>query len=250
MKRKALLQYLDEYLRLDAFQDTSDNGLQIEGAQEVVRVALAVDACQASFQAAVTAGAQMLIVHHGLFWGQVKRLTGPHCQRVKTLLDGGVSLYACHLPLDAHPEVGNNVQLARLLDVRDIEPFGDYHGTSIGVGGLLIPPQPLADFVELVTMRVGVPLRVYDFGPDRVERVALVSGGAITMVDQVAEAGLDTFVTGEITHNFYHDIREYGLNVVCAGHYATETVGLKALARHLATKFGLEMSFIDLPTGA
>jgi len=250
VKRKALVQYLDKYLRLDEFQDASDNGLQVEGAEEVTKVALAVDACQASFQSAATAGAQMLIVHHGLFWGKVKRLTGPHYHRVKTLLEGGVSLYACHLPLDAHPEVGNNVQLARLLGIRDVGPFGDYHGATIGVGGSLNSPLPLADFVGLVTDRVGAPLRVYDFGLDRVERVALVSGGAITMVDQVAEAGFDTFVTGEITHNFYHDIREYGLNVVCAGHYATETVGLKALAHRLAEKFGLETSFIDLPTGA
>ncbi len=250
MNQKDLVDYLTEYLRLDAFQDASDNGLQVGGVKEVTKVALAVDACQASFEAAVAAGAHMLVVHHGLFWGEVKRLTGPHYRRVKTLLDDGVSLYACHLPLDAHPEVGNNVELARLLGLDETEPFGDYRGMTIGVGAALSPPLPLAKFVERVRAQIGLPLRVYDFGPTTVERAALVSGGAVNMVDQVAEAGYDTFVTGETTHTFYHDIREYGLNVICAGHYATETVGLKALARHLAQKFGLDTTFIDLPTGA
>lgn len=250
MKRTDLTRYLDEYLRLREIDDSSDNGLQVEGADEISRIAFAVDACQASFEAAVQAGAQMLIVHHGLFWGRVKRLVGPHYRRVKTLLDGSVSLYAVHLPLDAHAEVGNNAELARLLGVADVAPFGDYHGTTIGMGGVLEPPLPLSDFVARVTEQVGAPLRVYDLGPDTVQRVALISGGAMSMLNEVAQAGYDTFVTGETTHSFYHDIREYGLNVICAGHYASETVGLKALARHLAQKFGVETIFIDLPTGA
>jgi dinuclear metal center YbgI/SA1388 family protein len=248
MQQAELVGYLNEYLRVGDIVDTSDNGLQVQGADPLLKVALAVDACQASFEAAVEARAQMLIVHHGLFWGRVKRLVGPHYRRIQTLLDGGVSLYACHLPLDAHPQVGNNARLAQLLGLQDVAPFGDYHGVTIGMGGAL--ELPLEDFVLRVTAQVGPPLRIYDFGPDTVRRVALVSGGAMTMVDQVAEAGYDTFVTGETTHNFYHDIREYGLNVLCAGHYATETVGLKALARHLGERFGLEMVFIDLPTGA
>jgi dinuclear metal center YbgI/SA1388 family protein len=250
MNRNTLVNYLDEYLRVREIEDSSDNGLQVEGAGEVGRVAFAVDACRASFEAAVEARAHMLVVHHGLFWGRVKRLVGPHYRRVKTLLDGGVSLYACHLPLDAHAQVGNNVELARLLGIEGVEAFGDYHGQTVGAGGLLEPPLPLADLVNRIKAQFGPPLRVHDFGPDVARRVALVSGGAMTMVDQVAEAGYDTFVTGETTHTFYHDIREYGLNVICAGHYATETVGLKALARHLEEQFNLETIFIDLPTGA
>jgi dinuclear metal center YbgI/SA1388 family protein len=250
MKRTDLTQYLDEYLRLREIEDNSDNGLQVEGAEEVTRVAFAVDACQASFEAAVQAGAHMLIVHHGLFWGRVKRLVGPHYRRIKTLLGGGVSLYAVHLPLDAHPRVGNNAELARLLGVANATPLGDYHGTTIGMAGSVEPPLALADFVARVTEQIGPPLRVYEFGPPQVRRVALISGGAMSMVDQVIEAGCDAFVTGETTHELYHFIRESGLNVICAGHYASETVGLKALARHLADKFGLETTFIDLPTGA
>ena len=250
MDRSELAQYLDRYLQVDSFDDASDNGLQVEGAEEVTRVAFAVDACLASFEEAVAAGAQMLIVHHGLFWGRVKRLVGPHYRRVKTLLDGGVSLYACHLPLDAHAEVGNNVELARLLGVVDTQPIGTYRGNTIGVGGSLESPLKLRDLVRRIESRFGPPLRTCDFGKKKVRRVALISGGAVDMVDQVAEAGYDTFVTGEMVHSFYHDIREYGVNVICAGHYASETVGLKALARHLEGTLGLRTVFIDLPTGA
>lgn len=250
MHQSKLVNYLDKYLGIHEVDDVSDNGLQVEGVEQVSKVAFAVDACQASFEAAVDAKTHMLIVHHGLFWGHVKRLVGPHYRRVKTLLDGGVSLYACHLPLDAHTEVGNNAELARLLEIEDIEPFGDYHGQTIGTGGSFEPPLPLTDFVTRVKNQIGQPLRVYGFGPNAVRRVALISGRAMTMVDQVAQANYDTFVTGETTHELYHDIREYGLNVICAGHYATETVGLKALARHLEKQLGLETVFIDLPTGA
>lgn len=250
MNRDKLTQYLDEHLRIHDFDDASDNGLQVQGAEEVAKVALAVDAGLASFEAAVAAQAQMLIVHHGLFWGQVKRLTGLHYHRVKTLLDAGVSLYACHLPLDAHATVGNNAVLARLLGIVDAEPFGTSRGMAVGVAGSLESSLPLADFIVRVETQVGPLLRVYEFGPTEVRRVALVSGGAMTMMNQVAEAGYDTFVTGETTHSFYHDIREFGVNVICAGHYATETVGLRALGRHLEAEYGLETVFIDLPTGA
>ncbi len=248
MNRTELTQYLDEYLRIHEIEDRSDNGLQVAGPENITHVAFAVDACQASFEAAVTAGAHMLIVHHGLFWGQVKRLVGIHYRRVKTLLDGGVALYAAHLPLDAHPEVGNNAQLARLLDLSPT-PFGDYHGVTIGMTATLPTPLPLAEFVARVTDRLGPPLRVYDLGPPQVRRIALISGGAMSLLPQVAEAGCDTFLTGETSHTFYHDTREHSLNVICAGHYATETVGLKALMRHLQDKFDLETVFLDLPTG-
>ena len=250
MQRSELAQYLDAYLQVDRFDDSSDNGLQVEGVEQINTVALAVDACQASFEAAVAASAQMLIVHHGLFWGRVKRLVGPHYRRVKALLDGGVSLYACHLPLDAHIEVGNNAELARLLGVVDAAPFGTYHGNTIGVAGSLESPLELDDFVRRIESQVGPPLRVCDLGSTTVRRVALISGGAVDMVDQVAKAGYDTFVTGEMSHSFYHDIREYGVNVICAGHYASETLGVKALGRHLEATCGLQTVFIDLPTGA
>jgi len=195
MKRDELVAYLDEYLRVKTIQDDSQNGLQVDGPEEILKVAFAVDACQAAFDQAIAAGAQLLIVHHGLFWEKPIRLIGHLFKRVRTLITGGCALYAAHLPLDIHPEVGNNAELARLLGLQCAAPFGEYHGSDIGIGGF------------------------------------------------------DTFITGETSHSHFHLTTEYGLNVVFGGHYATETPGVKALARHLSAKFGLETVFLDIPTG-
>jgi putative NIF3 family GTP cyclohydrolase 1 type 2 len=135
MNRDELTAYLDETLRVKEIEDTSQNGLQVEGPVEVMKVAFAVDSCQAAFEGTVTAGAQLLIVHHGLFWDKPLRLVGPLFCRVKTLIEGGCGLYAAHLPLDLHPELGNNAELARLLELKDTRAFGEYHGDQIGIGG-------------------------------------------------------------------------------------------------------------------
>lgn len=249
MQRDELVSYLDEYLRVKTIQDDSQNGLQVEGPGEVVKVAFAVDACQETFEQAVAADAQLLVVHHGLFWDKPVRLVGPLFGRVWALITGECALYAAHLPLDVHPEVGNNAELARLLGLRDPRPFGEYRGSAVGIGGTL-DPLPLSVLVERLEEAIGHPaLRVLAHSPALVSRVACVSGGAAFLIDQVAQAGFDTFVTGETSHSFFHYAAEYGLNVVFGGHYATETLGLKALARHLADKFGLETVFLDVPTG-
>jgi len=255
MKREELITYLDNYLRVKEIEDSSQNGLQVEGPEEVTadnlaKVAFAVDSCQAAFERAVATGAQLLIVHHGLFWDKPLRLVGPIFQRVKTLIEGGCGLYAVHLPLDFHPEVGNNAELARLLELKDTRAFGEYHGSTIGIGGALEPPIWLDVLVErLARATGGPPVRVLAHGPAEVSRVGCISGGAAFLMDQVADAGFDTFVTGETSHSFFHQAAERGLNVVHGGHYATETLGVKALARHLEEKFGLETTFLDIPTG-
>jgi len=244
MKREALVQYLNSYLKIAESEDISDNGLQVEGDAEVCRVAFAVDVCQAAVDAAVAAGAQMLIVHHGMFWGRPVLLVGPHLHRVKALLAAGCSLYAVHLPLDLHPEVGNNVQLARLLGLRVTAPFGDVGVEAEAEAGLT-----LDDLVARVESTTGVVPRVQAGGPAEVQRVAVVTGRVPREIAGAALAGCDTLITGEPLHDVFHDPAEYGINVVFAGHYATERVGLKALASHLQTEFGLETIFIDLPTG-
>ena len=255
MKREELITYLDNYLRVKEIEDSSQNGLQVEGPEEVTadnlaKVAFAVDSCQAAFERAVATGAQLLIVHHGLFWDKPLRLVGPIFQRVKTLIEGGCGLYAVHLPLDFHPEVGNNAELARLLELKDTRAFGEYHGSTIGIGGALEPPIPLDVLVERLARATGEPpVRVLAHGPAEVSRVGCISGGAAFLMDQVADAGFDTFVTGETSHSFFHQAAERGLNVVHGGHYATETLGVKALALHLEEKFSLETTFLDIPTG-
>ena len=255
MKCDKLITYLDDYLRVKEIEDSSQNGLQVEGPEEVTaenlaKVAFAVDSCQAAFERAVAIGAQLLIVHHGLFWSKPFRLVGPLFQQIRTLIEGGCGLYAVHLPLDCHPEVGNNAELARLLGLKDTRTFGEYQGHKIGIGGALEPPIPLDVLVERLARATGEPpVRVLAHGPAEVSQVGCISGFGSDMMDQVVDAGFDTFVTGETSHSFFHQAAERGLNVVYGGHYATETLGVKALARHLEEKFGLETTFLDIPTG-
>jgi len=251
MNRDDLVSYLDRYLRVRDIEDASQNGLQVEGPLEVTRVAFAVDACLASFEQAVGTDAQLLVVHHGLFWSEPQRLIGPHFRRVKTLLSGRCGLYAVHLPLDAHPDVGNNVEMARLLRLVNTRPFGAYHGVDIGVAGVLDPPLDLPALLGRLIEATGTPpLRVLDHGPDLIETVGCVSGDAAEMVDQAAEAGLDAYITGETRHAVFHQAAELGLNVLFAGHYETEKLGLMALQRHLGDQFELDTVFLHIPTGA
>lgn len=249
MDRDELVRYLDEYLKIGGIADDSKNGLQVEGRPEVKRLALAVDACLEAFQLAVEAGADMLLVHHGLFWKDYRPLRGAFLRRVRVLLDGGVSLYAAHLPLDAHPEVGNNAVLARLLGLEVVGPFGEYHGVNIGVEARLPAALALHEFARLVQERLGTEVVLLAYGPPQVLRVGIVSGGGAEMTAQAAARGLDLFLTGERSHTFYHEAAEQGLHVLYAGHYVTETVGVKALGAHLAERFGLQATFLEVPTG-
>jgi dinuclear metal center YbgI/SA1388 family protein len=251
MKRDELVEYLDELLEVGAIEDRSNNGLQVEGAETVERVAFAVDAGLAAFQDAVAAGAQMLVVHHGLFWSDPIMVTGIQRRRLQTLLDADVSLYGVHLPLDMHAELGNNAVLARWLDLRDLAPYGQYKGRPLIVTGSLPEEMTLDAFARRVEEMLGEPvIQVWPFGRPRVRRIGIVSGGAGFLLGEVAESGVDVYFTGEVSHSIYHQAQELGLNVVFGGHYATETVGLKALAQHLEEKFDLETVFLDLPTGA
>ena len=251
MKRDELVCYLDEYLRVRAIEDSSNNGLQVGGADQVTRLAFAVDASLATFEAARASGAQMLVVHHGLFWSKPIMVTGIHLRRLQTLLDAGLSLYAAHLPLDFHVEVGNNATLARWLRLDGVEPFGDYKGHPAGFAGRLSQPCSLEQFAAQVEQSLGEPvLKIWSFGPGTVQKVGIISGGAGLLVSQAAEAGVDVYLTGEVSHIAYHEAQELGVNVVYGGHYGTETAGLKSLAEHLSDRFGLETTFLDLSTGA
>ncbi|MEJ2152284.1 MAG: Nif3-like dinuclear metal center hexameric protein [Gemmatimonadota bacterium] len=230
-------------------EDSSMNGLQVEGGPTVDRVALATDAALATFSLAAEAGAQLLIVHHGLFWGQPIAVTGTHRSRLATLLDNGVSLYAAHLPLDAHPEVGNNAVLAGMLGLIEQRPFGRYGGREIGVMGRLPQILSRADLAARIEALLGSPPDVLPFGQDSIDALAIVTGGAAEMVPEAAQSGVDAFVTGESSHIAWHVAREHRMNLVYGGHYATETLGVRALGDHLADRFGVETVFLDSPTG-
>jgi dinuclear metal center YbgI/SA1388 family protein len=240
---------MDRYLGIAAVEDSSNNGLQVEGPQTVFRLAAAVDASLQTIEGAAAVGAQLLLVHHGLYWGKVELAVGRHYRRLKALIQNGIGLYAAHLPLDMHPEVGNNAVLARTFGLAEIAPFGTYRGVTIGVIGQLQPPLPRTAFLQQVAQALGKPALVLPFGPDQLGRIAIISGGGGSMVDQAIGAGADLFLTGEFGHTHYHAALEGRINVVGAGHYATEKVGVMALAQHLAAHFPLEWTFIDAPTG-
>ena len=247
--RDALVAYLDEFLDTAAWSDKSLNGLQVEGAERVRRVALATDTAQATIDMAIEAGAQMMIAHHGLFWGRVEPVTGPLRSRLASLLRAQVSLYVSHLPLDAHSEVGNNAVLARLLGLRDLEPFGAWGSGSIGVMGRLPETLDRAGLAARLEALLGARPDVLPFGSEAIARVAVVSGAAADLIPAAASSAVDAFVTGETSHTAVHQARERRLNVLFAGHYATETLGVRALGDHLAERFGLETVFLDVPTG-
>lgn len=249
MQLAELVAYLDDYLGIAEVADDPNalNGLQVENGGTVDRVAVAVDACQATIDAAAAMGVGLLLVHHGLFWGGVQPITGRHASRIRRLLEADVALYSAHLPLDVHPEVGNNALLATMLGLEDQAPFGEYHDQTIGVAGSL--GVTLEELVRRVREVLGGEPRVIATGPSKVERVGVVTGGGGGIIAQARDAELDAYVTGEGAHHTYFDAEEWGVNVIYAGHYLTETVGVKALGAHLQQRFGLAWEFIDHPTG-
>ena len=249
VKLADLVRYLDEYLRVGQVWDldVALNGLQVANSGTVTRVGAAVDLNEATVRLAAEQKANLLLVHHGLFWGGLRPLTGPRYRRVAGLLEHDIALYSSHIPLDVHAEVGNNVVLARALGATVRGPFGMHHGEALGLWTELSAPRE--KLRDRLAAHLGTTVKLMPFGPPTTNRVAIVTGGAAFLIQQVAEAGLDTFITGEGDHHSYFEAEELGLNVYYAGHYATETVGVKALAEHLTTKFGLPWVFLDHPTG-
>jgi dinuclear metal center YbgI/SA1388 family protein len=232
--------------------DPSANGLQVgSGEGEVERVALAVDAAEATIETAVDRDADALVVHHGLSWGGIERVTGRDYRRIAPLIENDVALYAAHLPLDGHPELGNAAGLADLLDLDAREPFGAMGPVHIGQRGVASDPfdrSGLAATLEEHLDTGGEDVQVLDFGPETVEEVAIVTGSGVDWLDEAVETGADALVTGEGKQQVYHEAREAGVNVYLGGHYATETFGVRALG-DLAAEWGLETTFVDHPTG-
>ncbi len=230
--------------------DPSRNGLQVDNdGTDIIRVAFAVDACLETVERAHRAGAGMLFVHHGLFWQESECVTGIHYRRIKALLDANLALYASHLPLDAHPEVGNNAGLAARLGLVNREPFGEWHGRDIGFRGDTAAPMNIDDIMSKLFPDGKKPAHVLPFGPEAVTRIGIVSGGASDEVHQAIALGLDLFITGEIGHEIYHAALENGIHVIAGGHYQTETVGVRLVAERLGRETGIDTVFIDVPTG-
>lgn len=252
MKRDELVQYLDAELRIAEFSgDVSNNGMQVEGADEVRKAVFAVDASQTLFETAAERGADFIFVHHGLSWGaNPRRLTGFTAKRFRTLFTRGITLYAAHLPLDAAPEFGNNAVLAKFMNLGKLSPFFRYDGVDIGFIGALPAARKLGTLQKLFEERLGVEARVLGDVRKSCRKVAVVSGGGgLDSLEEAAERGADLLLTGELEHTMYHPALESGVCVLALGHYASETVGPRALMARVAERFDVETEFIDLPTG-
>lgn len=247
MKRETLVNYLNDILKAN-IDDNSSNGLQVEGRGEVKKIGLAVDACMDVYKKAADAKCDMLIVHHGLFWGSIKNVAGNARAHIKFLLDNDLNLYGSHLPLDMNEEYGNNIELARMIKLKSVEKFGIYHGEKIGFMGKLPAAKSAQEISDAYKKLIGGKHIILPFGKEKNISVAIISGGAPEELGQAIEAGVDLYITGEPAHFNHHQALEAKINVIFLGHYESETVGVKAIGAHLKKKFGLDCIFIDSPT--
>lgn len=245
MDAQKIVTFLDEYLDTKTIEDDSNNGLQIESCKDVQKIGFAVDACMDVFRIARKEQCQLAIVHHGLIWGGIPYLRGDVYKRIKFLIDNDIGLYASHLPLDIHKEVGNNVQMARLLNLEIIGEFCPYKNINLG---LLCQTNTSLDELTSKIKTLG-DYTLFHFGGDHCKKVGIVTGSGTIALDSAVERGCDTFITGETKHASYHTAKENSLNVIFAGHYKTETLGVTALMKKVKEQFATETIFIDVPTG-
>jgi dinuclear metal center YbgI/SA1388 family protein len=247
-KRQDIVNFLNDFLAIRTVKDASCNGLQVEGRQTVSRVGLAVDACMAVYKKAVSEKCQMLIVHHGIIWNGLTSVRGATAAQLRFLLSRELNLYAAHLPLDMHPDVGNNAMLARMLKLSSVKPFGDYKGYLIGCQGVLPSYATVDDIGRLFKKKIGGSYTTLAFGKKKCRTVAIVSGGGSDAIPEAIEKGIDCFVTGEPDHSNHHAALESKLNVVYLGHYHSEKPGVMALGKKIEAEFGVQTTFLDVPT--
>jgi dinuclear metal center YbgI/SA1388 family protein len=240
--------YLDKELNIKKIKDSSKNGLQVKCNQEVKRIGFAVDGCLSTFIKAKKLKIDLLIVHHGIRWKpqKYKEITK---KREEFLKKNNISLYGAHLPLDAHENYGNNIELCRLLNLKKTKKFGRYNGFKIGYNGIFNKPVSIGYISDKISDSLKIRCNVYSFGRKKIRSIAIVSGGGASSIEEAIKKNLDCFLVGEIDQGAYCRIRDYKLNVITAGHYATETLGVKALMQPLKEKFNVQTIFIDNPTG-
>jgi len=244
-----LVLHLDRVLRIDGIPDYPGalNGLQLESGGPVTHLIAAVDASLPVVMAAAALPDGLLLVHHGLFWQGTQPIRGPLYRKIRAALDGGLAIYSAHLPLDVHPELGNNIRLAKAIGLENPVPFLDWKGLPVGLQGEWHGNR--AELSARLAAAVGGPVHLCPAGPETIARIGLCTGGAGSEVARAAAAGLDAFITGEGPHWSHTLAEDLGINLFLAGHYATETFGVKALAENLSECFGIPWKFLDHPTG-
>jgi dinuclear metal center YbgI/SA1388 family protein len=248
VERDRLVAFLDELLDAGRGRDFGPNGLQVEGRREIRKAVTGVSACLELFERAAAAGADAVLVHHGILWDfGPRRLVGFHHHRVASLLRSGINLIAYHLPLDRHPELGNNALACARLGLEQLEPFGMYEGLPVGFRGRYAAPIPAPDLLRRCAEVFGQAPVYLGRGPESVETVGMIGGGAQRELYQAIDAGLDAYVTGEAAEWVMNVAREAGIHYLACGHYATEVLGIRALGEKVAREFDLEVEFIDVP---
>lgn len=246
-ERKKIVDFVNKYLSSETVKDIAHNGLQIEGSEQVNKIAFGVSASLACMRQAKEYGAQMLITHHGLLWGYEQAFTGTLKQKLQFMFANDISLCSWHLPLDKHPVVGNNAQLLKLLNGAGQKPFGNYHGEYIGVSGYFKKTVTINDVAEMLALRLDSEPLCFRFGKEQIKTVAIVSGGAANMFEQAVAQGIDLYITGEASEQTQEFARETRSNFICAGHYNTEKTGVKALSEIIEKRFKVKTEFIDIP---
>ncbi len=249
---KEISNYLSALLNYTAYADNAVNGLQVESCESINKIGVAVDFAESVLEQAISKKVDLLITHHGLLWGSTPPLTGSTGRKVSQLFKNNINLLGIHIPLDAHEKYGNNFILARdILQLENTESAIQHHGINIACIGENKKSKSLNDFVEILKEVPGAlaqPL-AFNFGPKIPNKVCVVTGSACDTLYQYKEAGFDTFITGESRQFAYHFCKEEKLNAVFAGHYATETFGVRALGAHLSEKYNIPWEFLDDPTG-
>ncbi|VAW78665.1 GTP cyclohydrolase 1 type 2 homolog YbgI [hydrothermal vent metagenome] len=245
--RDELVQYCDRLLDVGNFRDYCPNGLQVEGCDEVTRIVSGVTASQPLIEAAVAQQADLLLVHHGYFWkGEDACITGIKRRRLKALLDQDMNLLAYHLPLDAHPVLGNNACLAERLGVEITDWFGDGEGPALACEAVIDPPLTGVQLGRQIGQALFREALHIEAGPAQIRRIGWCSGAAQGCLETAARRGLDAFISGEISESTVHIAREYGIHYFAAGHHASERYGVQALGEHLAGHFGVEHFFVNI----
>lgn len=245
---KNVANYLHELLDVDAFKDYAPNGLQVQGKEKLKKIVMGVSATQAFIEAAIEKDADAILVHHGWFWDKEDpRIIGMKHKRLQLLMENEINLLAYHLPLDAHPELGNNAQLAKVLDIH-IEEVMD--GQGVGNFGRLDEYMSLDELGQSIEKKLGRKPLLINAGDHAIRRIAWCTGGAQGYIDKAARAGVDAYISGEISEHTVHTARENGVHYIAAGHHATERYGVQALGEHVAAKFGLLCEFVDIDNPA
>lgn len=251
IERTALVNWLNNELQADRIKDYCPNGLQVEGKGQINRIVTGVTASQALLDAAVAVKADAIIVHHGYFWkNEPAQITGMKKRRVQTLLQHDINLLAYHLPLDVHPKLGNNAQLAKLLKATNVTPIASVEPNGVVMQGELPQAVPLNQIAADLEQVLARPLLVHAAGEHHVTKLAWCTGGGQGYIEQAAVAGAQLFISGEVSEQTIHVSRELGIHFIAAGHHATERYGIKALGEYLAEQLKLDVQFIDIDNPA